>query len=164
MILAVAYVILSAKPISIRRLFMLYVFSTVTAFCFLAAFHAEHAAKLAPQIAIVVTLAVWSFPVVRVLYGAFRGQIGLEAFEPVSGCVQATYGFTTAIAFAAGAKAFVVPFDALTFAALFRLVVLGMAVGIGFAFLVRALRNGPREAFTRRGAVHHNSITALLSY
>jgi hypothetical protein len=149
MILALAYIVLGAKPISIRRLFLLYVFTVAMAASLLASFRAEHAASLSSQIAIVVTLAVWSYPIVRVVHDLFRGHFGLKAFEPVSICVQATYGLAAVIAFALGLKAFVSPFDAPTLAVLSRIVAVGIMGSVGLTFFGSMLRTGPHVRVSR---------------
>jgi hypothetical protein len=88
------YVVLTAKPVSIRRLCLLYVFLLALARCLLSVLHVEHAANLALAIATAISLLVWVCPLVRVLFGAVFGRrIALEAFESVSACVQFTYGF-----------------------------------------------------------------------
>ncbi len=94
MMLAFIYLISSAKPISIRRLCLLYVFLLASARCLLGVLHVEHAASLALAIATAIGLLVWVSPLVRVLFGAVLDRrIALEAFETVSACVQFTYGF-----------------------------------------------------------------------
>lgn len=155
MILAFAYIVLGAKPISFRRLFLLYVFSIATADFVLATFHAVHAAMLASQIATFITLAAWSYPFLRVLHNVFRGRIELEALEPVSICVRATYGFAVVITIAAGVKALVAPFDPLTFAAFSQFVVIGLTVSTGFVLLAPPFRRSPRSEVTRGGFVRH---------
>jgi hypothetical protein len=88
------YVVLTAKPVSIRRLCLLYVFLLASARCLLSVLHVEHAASLALAIATAISLLVWVSPLVRVLFGAvFDRRIALEAFETVSARVQFTYGF-----------------------------------------------------------------------
>src|ERR1700693_262153 len=88
------YVMLTAKPISLRRLCLLYVFLLASARSLLGGVHVEHATSLALTVATTVSLLVWVSPLVRVLVGAVFGtRIALEAFETVSACVQFTYGF-----------------------------------------------------------------------
>jgi len=89
------YLVLTAKPVSIRRLCLLYVFLLASARCLLSVLHIEDAGSLALGIAAAITLLAWVSPLVRALFGAFFGRlIPLGAFEAVSGCVQFTYGFT----------------------------------------------------------------------
>ena len=88
------YIVLTAKPVSIRRLCLLYVFLLASARCLLSVLHVEHAASLALAIATTISLLVWVSPLARVLFGAVFGRrIALEAFETASACVQFTYGF-----------------------------------------------------------------------
>ncbi len=152
MILALAYIILSAKPISMRRLFLLYVFSLGVAYFLLATFHSEHI-KLPSQVALVITLAVWSLPLLQALHCAFRGHTGLEQFERVSVCVKATYGFAMVFALAAGASVVIAPFGALSFGGLARMVVVATMGGIGFALVVPAISRNPRQGVTEKVSV-----------
>ena len=95
MMLGFIYVVLTAKPISIRRLCILYVLSLASARCSLSILRVENAASLAMVIASIISLIVWVCPLVRVLFGAVLGRrIALEALETVSACVQFTYGFS----------------------------------------------------------------------
>lgn len=92
--LALVYIVLAAKPISIRRLFMLYAFLLVLAYVLLGAFHVRNAAGSAMAFAVVITLLVWVSPPVRAIYGSLLAQRApMEAFVDVSTCVQWTYGF-----------------------------------------------------------------------
>ena len=88
------YVMLTAKPLSIRRLCLLFVFSYMSARFLTSVLQAQHEASVALAIATAITVLVWVSPLVRVLFGAVFGRrIALEAFGAVSACVQFTYGF-----------------------------------------------------------------------
>jgi hypothetical protein len=135
MILALAYVILSAKRISIRRLLLLYIFLFGSACCVLTIFGMEHATKVAWRFALVITLFVWAYPIVRVLRRVSRRQNALEVFQDISIGVQATYGFAAAILFIGSAMVLF----GLTFAAFTRLMVIGLVGAIGFPFVLATL-------------------------
>jgi hypothetical protein len=92
------YVVLTAKPISIRRLCLLYVVLWASARCLLSILRVEPATSLTVAIATALTLTVWVSPLVRVLFGTLLGKrIAVEAFERVSACVQFTYGFVLVV-------------------------------------------------------------------
>ena len=92
--LGFTYVVLTAKPISLRRLCLLYAFLLASAHCLLGVLRVEHEASVALAVAIAISLVVWVSPLVRVLFGAVFGRrVAVEAFETVSTCVQFTYGF-----------------------------------------------------------------------
>jgi hypothetical protein len=89
------YVALTAKPISIRRLCLLYVVIWASVRVFLSILRIEPVANLAVELATAIALLAWVSPLVRVLFGAVLGRrIALEAFETVSAGVQFTYGFS----------------------------------------------------------------------
>ena len=92
--LGFTYVVLTAKPVSIRRLCLLYVFLLASARCLLSVLHIEDAGSLALGIATAISFFAWVSPLVRIVVGSVLDRrIALEAFESVSACVRFTYGF-----------------------------------------------------------------------
>src|ERR1700687_376381 len=84
---------LTAKPISIRRLCSLFMCSWVLARAVLEVLHPGQAAHIALAFSISLTLFVWILPLAHVAYATARsGRITLNALEPVSLAVQITYG------------------------------------------------------------------------
>src|ERR1700676_920013 len=93
MMLGFIYVVLTAKPISIRRLCLLYAVAWASARFLLSILRIEPAASLAVELATTIALLVWASPLVRLLFRVLRGRrVTLEVFETVSACVQFTYG------------------------------------------------------------------------
>jgi hypothetical protein len=91
--LALIYIFLIAKPISIRRLFLLFVLGLVLTPSVLAILHVKHAPSHALAIATSVVLLVWSLPLVRIVHDTIRlGRLSLDALSPVSDAVRWTYG------------------------------------------------------------------------
>jgi hypothetical protein len=66
MLLPFVYVMLIAKPVSIRRLCVLFALSTAVAAPILSLAHARHVSAAAMQIASMVTLAAWALPLLRI--------------------------------------------------------------------------------------------------
>lgn len=92
--LALAYIVLAAKRVSLRRLFLLYAFLSAFAYVLLGAFHVRNAAGSAMAFAVAITLLVWVSPPVRAIYGSLLARRApMEVFVDVSTCVQWTYGF-----------------------------------------------------------------------
>ena len=92
------YVMLTAKPISIRRLGLLFMLSWVLARTALEVLHPGQAAHFALVFSISLTLFVWILPLARVAYATVRSaRISLNALEPVSLGVQITYGLALGI-------------------------------------------------------------------
>ena len=91
--LALIYLALTAKPISLRRLIVLFAAVFVWANFMLALAHATYAPQLALRIATSITLLVWSAPVARALYDTIRfRKLQLDALQSVSGSIRWTYG------------------------------------------------------------------------
>jgi hypothetical protein len=78
MMLAFIYLISSAKPISIRRLCLLYVLAFTSAASVLFFLRAQHAAATALDIGAAITFLVWVFPLVR-LYVVFSDVTHLDS-------------------------------------------------------------------------------------
>lgn len=94
---ALIYLALTAKPFSLRHLFILFVFAQVSAKLVLVAFHSKHAPYEAVTIAGATTLFMWSIPLARLVYNAicFR-KVAPEVLSPVSGFIRWTYGVALA--------------------------------------------------------------------
>jgi hypothetical protein len=93
-VFAFVYIFLIAKPISIRRLFLLFVLGLMSATSLLGIFHVQHSTSYALDIAASVAVLAWTLPLVRILQDTIRlRMLSLDALVPVSGVVQWTYGF-----------------------------------------------------------------------
>jgi len=133
------YVMLTAKPISIRRLCVLYIVAWASARFLLSILRIEHAASLAVELATTIALLVWVCPLVRVLYDAiFCKRIALEAFESVSACVRFTYGFVLVVLPLATVVICFAP-HALIQATLIRVVAVACVGGVSLVIAVKTL-------------------------
>jgi hypothetical protein len=98
-VLGFAYVLLTAKPISMRRLSTLFVVALILATLMLGALRVRDSRKDALLAATSVTLIVWITPLLHVLRDSIRRrQPSLDALRPVSIFVRLTYGFALAAA------------------------------------------------------------------
>jgi hypothetical protein len=92
-VLGLIYVFLIAKPISIRRLFLLFVIGLTLTPSVLAILHVKDSPSHALAIATSVVLLVWSLPLVRIVHDTIRlGRLSLDALSAVSDAVRWTYG------------------------------------------------------------------------
>ena len=92
--LGIIYVFVIAKPISIRRLFLLFALGLMLTPSVLAIFHVKDSPSHSLVIATSVVLLVWSLPLVRIVHDTIRlGRLSLDALVPVSDVVLWTYGF-----------------------------------------------------------------------
>jgi hypothetical protein len=95
-VLALIYIFATAKPISMRRLSLLFVFVLISAILVLRVLdvRTQGAALLT---ATLVTLFVWSTPLLHMMHAAAsRRAPSLDALRRVSGFVCWTYGFAIA--------------------------------------------------------------------
>ena len=99
MALALIYIFATAKPFSIRRLTALFVSTLLMATPFLEIFHVRNVRNDALMIGALLTLLVWSIPLLRALRDTVRYRsLSLDALRPVSVFVLWTYGFALAAA------------------------------------------------------------------
>lgn len=90
------YIFATAKPISIRRLSMLFVLALISATLALRVLHVS--TPRGPLLtATLVTLFVWSTPLLHIIHATIRRRaLALDALGQVSGFVCWTYGFAIA--------------------------------------------------------------------
>ena len=92
--LALIYLALTAKPISLRGLIVLFAAVLVWTNFTLVLAHTTHSSQLALRTATTITLLVWSAPVARAVYDTTRlRKLQLDALQLVSGFIRWTYGF-----------------------------------------------------------------------
>jgi hypothetical protein len=146
------YVVLTAKPISLRRLCMLFAFLLASARSLFGGLHLEHAASLALAIATTITLVVWVSPLARVVFGAVFGRrIALEPLETVSACVQFTYGFVLVMLPVIALETGLTMPHAPMRAALIPAIVWACVGGGGFVMMIQALVGTTTRATKVRG-------------
>lgn len=124
------YLALTAKPISLRHLLILFVFAQVSANLALITFHSKHAPYEAVTIAGAITLLMWSIPLARLVYDAicFR-KVVPDVLSPVSGFIRWTYGFALAFVPIFTIGTVIHPGHKVPLGGLARLVVAAMFVG-----------------------------------
>jgi hypothetical protein len=94
MMIAFVYVMLSAKPVSLRRLCALFVLSTAAGATILSILHVPHSSTTAVHVASAITFTAWILPLIRIL-GTIRRRARLrEMLSLVSIPVQLTYWVT----------------------------------------------------------------------
>jgi hypothetical protein len=99
MALAIIYIFASAKPVSTRRLAVLFVLTLISATLVQAICHFRNAQRESLVVAASLTLLIWSIPPLQVLRDTIhQGSLTLDALRSVSACVQWTYGFVLAAA------------------------------------------------------------------
>jgi hypothetical protein len=95
-VLGLIYIFATAKPISMRRLSLLFVLVLISATLVLRVLHVS--TPRAPLLtATLVTLFVWSTPLLHIMHATVsRRALSLDALRQVSGFVCWTYGFLIA--------------------------------------------------------------------
>jgi hypothetical protein len=95
-VLGLIYIFATAKPISMRRLSLLFVLLLISATLVLRVLQVRTPGG-AMLTATLVTLLVWSAPLLKIMYTtASRRSLSLDALQQVSGFVCWTYGFAIA--------------------------------------------------------------------
>jgi hypothetical protein len=98
-LLVLVYVALTAKPLSLRRLLMLFGLALLLANLVFLIIHAKHASQAAFVTAAAITLVAWSTPlVVLTRNGMLYRRPPTDPLVRVSGFVRWTYGFAVALA------------------------------------------------------------------
>jgi hypothetical protein len=92
MMLPLVYIMLNAKPISIRRLCVLFVLSAAAAAVVLSFTHDRHVSTTALRVASTVAFAAWASPLIRIALAMRRRSAFREILGIVSPPVQASYG------------------------------------------------------------------------
>lgn len=97
--IAVIYLTLTAKPVSLRRLGLLFVFALLSADFVCTAFGMRQALRDGLAAATAITAFAWSIPLAQIAYGAIRfHSLQPETLQQVSGFILWTYAcFLTAL-------------------------------------------------------------------
>ena len=144
--LGLIYIFATAKPISMRRLSLLFVLVLISATLVLRVLHVS-TPRGALLTATLVTLFVWSAPLLKIMYAtASRRRLSLDALRQVSGFVCWTYGFAIAAAPIVAVSAILNPTQSLHLAVLPRSLAIA---GISALFLMLAA-----QVWRKRQPVH----------
>ena len=120
--LAVIYITLTAAPLSLRRLLLLFIVALASANVVFALFHAKHAPNAALVTAAAVTLLAWSMPLARLVYDGIRFRmVPMDTLGRVSGFIRWTYGFALALVPMVAITAMIHPTHQVAFVDLLRL-------------------------------------------
>jgi hypothetical protein len=93
-VLGLIYIFITAKPISVRRLCLLFVLALISASGILSIFHLKGALSHPLVIATSLVLLAWGFPLVQMVRDTIRLRtLSIDALAPVSDVVRWTYGF-----------------------------------------------------------------------
>lgn len=137
--LGLIYIFATAKPISMRRLSLLFVLVLILATLVLRVLDVStpHGALLT---ATFVTLFVWSAPLLKIFYAtASRRALSLDALRQVSGFVCWTYGFAIVAAASVAILAILNPTRGLQLA-LPRMLVIAAIVALASTIVIRRLQ------------------------
>jgi hypothetical protein len=155
--LAVVYLALTAKPISLRRLVLLFIFALIAVNAVFAAFQMKHGPHAAVVIAAAITLLAWSMPLVRLAYYAIRLRVlVLGVIQSTSGFVRWTYEFAAMLMAMLLIVAAVHQMHPVTVAMLPRLLVVA-----GFAALALHLAIHPLESARTFGEHRRHRFTDI---
>jgi hypothetical protein len=137
--LGLIYIFATAKPISIRRLSMLFVLVLISATLVLRVLRVS-TPRGALLTATLVTLFVWSTPLMHIMHATVsRRALSLDALRQVSGFVCWTYGFAIAAMPIVAVSAILNPTQSLHLA-LPRLLVVGAIVALASVMLIPELQ------------------------
>lgn len=152
--LGLLFVFLTARPISLRRLGLFFLFVLVLSAGMLDVLGARHALSDALITASALTLFVWTFPLARMLRDSARARtLSLDGLQHVSAFVQWTYGIALAAfpVFAVGA--FFISSHHLMFGMLTRLMLIAGTVGFIAPIGLSSLGRGGRPCRSSTGSV-----------
>ena len=91
--LGLIYIFLVAKPISIRRLSLLFTIALVTAYFLYGVIHVANPRSVALATATVLTIIAWLTPIVRAVVSSVKSRrLVLGALDSASGVVRISYG------------------------------------------------------------------------
>jgi hypothetical protein len=154
-VLGLIYIFASAKPISMRRLSLLFVLVLVSASLVLRVLHVS-TPRGALLTATVVTLFAWSAPLLQIVRTtASRRTLSLDALQQVSGFVCWTYGFAIAAMPIVAVSAIPNPTHGLHLAVLPQSLVIA---GIGAQFLMLAAQVWRKRQPVHRGAARWTAV------
>jgi hypothetical protein len=93
----ILYIFLTAKPISLRRLSLLFVLAWAVVTVTLDTSRLRHGPTETLITATTLTLLVWCFPLIRTVTDSFQARaLSLDALSPVSATIQWSYGIVLA--------------------------------------------------------------------
>lgn len=129
--LGLIFICLTAKPISIRRLSMLFTVALISGRAALALLHVENAPSAGVAVALALTICAWAAPLIRfVLQTLCSGIPSWHVFDSVSNAVKCTYGFVLAMLALVPFQEMLAPTHAVTLSTLLRTIITALTTGI----------------------------------
>lgn len=156
--LGVIYIVLTAKPISIRRLLILFAVVIASAHCFCGVAHIANAPRVSIATASAITLLAWLSPLMQATWDTLRTRrLKIGALGCASTGVWSTYGLGFLLLVSITSRAPLNPNKAFTLAAILELSMIGALIGLAAAALVksrceRGRNRSPFSADAAKGA------------
>jgi hypothetical protein len=133
------YIFVIAKPISIRRLSLLFGVTLITTDCLFGITHIQNSRSVALATAAALTILAWLAPFVTAVGASVKARrLTLNALDAASRVVQITYGSALAILLLTAFHAVVEPLHPLTLDMLLKTWVVGGVAGVA---LFAGIRN-----------------------
>lgn len=129
--LGLIYIFAVAKPISIRRLSLLFAVALVTANCLYTVIHVANPRSMALATATAVTILTWLAPLVIAVGSSVKARrLVLGALDSASGVVRITYGSALAVLLFVAFERIVNAMHPFTLGMLLRTLVAGGLIGL----------------------------------
>ena len=137
--LGLIYFVLTAKPISIRRLLILFVVVIGSARCLSGVAHIANAPRVSITTAAALTLLAWLSPLMQAAWETLRTRrLELGALGRASTGVWSTYGLGFLLLVSIASRALLNPNKTLTLAGILELSTIGGVIGLVVAALVQS--------------------------
>lgn len=136
--LAMIYLSLTAKPLSLRRLFCLFIVALIAADAASVELGAKEPLHAAAAVAATITLAAWSAPLARMMYHSiYHRSRWQSALLEVSGFIQWTYCGAAVFLLSISIAVAISPAHHLTLGSLFQSLTLAAGIGAWLAAKIR---------------------------
>jgi hypothetical protein len=130
--LGLIYIFSTAKPISLRRLSLLFVSALVLARFVLGVLQIGQASRIATIVSVTLIIGVWIAPLFRLIRDTIRSsRLELCALDSTSGNVQCTYALAPIILTLLVVDGLLNPVHIVTISAVLRSTAIAMPLGIG---------------------------------
>ena len=141
------YIFIVAKPISIRRLSLLFVVTLVTARCLYGVMHVANPPSAALATATALTIVAWLTPLGRAVGSSVKSRrLILDALDSASGAVRITYGSALAALLLVAFQSIANAMHRLTLGMLLQTLLAGGLIGLVSLTSIRSFMVGPSES------------------
>jgi hypothetical protein len=146
-VLGLIYIFIVAKPISIRRLALLFVVTLFAARCLYSVMHVANPPSASLATAIALTIVAWLTPLGSAVASSVKSRrLILGALDSASGTVRITYGSALAALLLVASQPIANAMHRLTFGMLLQTLLAGGLIGIVSLTSIRSFRVGPSES------------------